>query len=99
MLLGSRLTPGYYRRALRAHRHPPMVVARNLGHHDTRMVELHYDHLAPSFISEAIRAHARVFHAATGTVDAVMPLKRTRQRGLPLRPCWARSRIPNPASG
>src|ERR1019366_911675 len=28
-------------------------VARNLGHVDTRMVEKHYGHLSPSFITEA----------------------------------------------
>ena len=37
---------------------PLMVVARNLGHADTRMVEKHYGHLAPSFITEAIRKNA-----------------------------------------
>ena len=26
---------------------PPMVVAKNLGHRDTRMVEKHYGHLRP----------------------------------------------------
>jgi integrase len=35
---------------------PLMVIARNLGHADTRMVERHYGHLAPSYIAEAIRA-------------------------------------------
>ena len=34
------------------------VVAKNLGHADTRMVEKHYGHLAPSFIADAIRAGA-----------------------------------------
>jgi hypothetical protein len=33
-----------------------MVVARNLGHADTRMVEKHYGHLATSYVREAIRA-------------------------------------------
>lgn len=37
---------------------PLMVVARNLGHVDTSMVERHYGHMAPSFITEAIRANA-----------------------------------------
>jgi integrase len=37
---------------------PLMVVARNLGHTDTRMVERHYGHLAPSYIVDAIRAGA-----------------------------------------
>ena len=40
---------------------PLMVVARNLGHSDTRMVERHYGHLAPSFIADAIRAAAPRF--------------------------------------
>ena len=39
-------------------RFPLRVVARNLGHADTRMVERHYGHLAPSFITEAIHAGA-----------------------------------------
>jgi integrase len=33
---------------------PLMVVAQVLGHGDTRMVEKHYGHLAPSYIREAI---------------------------------------------
>jgi integrase len=37
---------------------PLMVVAKNLGHADTGMVEKHYGHLAPSFITEALRAGA-----------------------------------------
>jgi integrase len=40
---------------------PPMVVAKNLGHRDTRMVEKHYGHLAPSYIADAIRAGAPRF--------------------------------------
>ena len=40
---------------------PLMVIAKNLGHADTRMVEKHYGHLAPSFIAEAIRAAAPRF--------------------------------------
>jgi integrase len=40
---------------------PLMVVARNLGHADTRMVERHYGHLAPSFIADAIRSAAPTF--------------------------------------
>ena len=34
---------------------PLLVVARNLGHADTRMVEKHHGHLAPSYIVDAIR--------------------------------------------
>jgi integrase len=40
---------------------PLMVVAKNLGHRDTRMVEKHYGHLAPSFITESVRKHAPRF--------------------------------------
>jgi integrase len=40
---------------------PLLVVAKNLGHADTRMVERHYGHLAPSFIADAIRAGAPRF--------------------------------------
>ena len=30
--------------------------AKNLGHRDTRMVELHYGHLAPSYVADEVRA-------------------------------------------
>jgi integrase len=40
---------------------PLMVVAKNMGHRDTRMVEKHYGHLAPSFIADAIRDGAPRF--------------------------------------
>jgi hypothetical protein len=35
-----------------------MVVARNMGHADTKMVEKHYGHLSPSYIATEIRAGA-----------------------------------------
>jgi integrase len=37
---------------------PLIVVAENLGHKDTKMVEKHYGHLAKSYIADAIRAGA-----------------------------------------
>jgi integrase len=40
---------------------PLPVVARNLGHVDTRMVEKHYGHLAPSYVVDAVRKHAPRF--------------------------------------
>jgi integrase len=40
---------------------PLFVLAKNLGHADTRMVEKHYGHLAPSYIADAIRAGAPRF--------------------------------------
>jgi integrase len=40
---------------------PLLLVAKNLGHTDTRMVEKHYGHLAPSYVADAIRAGAPRF--------------------------------------
>jgi integrase len=40
---------------------PLMMVSRNLGHVDTRMVEKHYGHLSPSYIADAIRTGAPKF--------------------------------------
>jgi integrase len=40
---------------------PLLVVARNLGHVDTRMVERVYGHLAPSYVADAIRRAAPKF--------------------------------------
>jgi integrase len=52
---------------------PLMVVAKNLGHADTRMVEKHYGHLAPSYVADAIRAGAPRF-AGTETPSSVVPM-------------------------
>jgi hypothetical protein len=38
-----------------------MVVAKNLGHTDTRMVEKHYGDLAPGYVADAIRARTPKF--------------------------------------
>jgi integrase len=43
---------------------PLLVVAKNLGHTDTRMVEKHYGHLSESYIADAIRAAAPSFGVA-----------------------------------
>jgi len=40
---------------------PLMVLAKNLGHRDTRMVELHYAHLARGHLRDAIEASAPKF--------------------------------------
>jgi integrase len=40
---------------------PLMIVAKNLGHSTTKMVEKHYGHLAPSYVADAIRAGAPRF--------------------------------------
>jgi len=52
---------------------PLLVVAKNMGHADTRMVEKHYGHLAPSFITEAIRANAPKFGSVPD--KKVIPLR------------------------
>ena len=51
---------------------PLMIVAKNLGHTDTRMVERHYGHLAPSYIADAIRTHAPRF--GDGGDKKIVPL-------------------------
>jgi len=51
---------------------PLHVVARNLGHVDTRMVERHYGHLADTYLKRAIREGAPQFGFAKGS--KVVPL-------------------------
>ena len=53
---------------------PLLVVAKNLGHTDTRMVERHYGHLAPNYVADAVRAGAPKFGFAIDTT--VTPLQR-----------------------
>ena len=43
---------------------PPPVVASQLGHSDSRMVEKHYGHLSESYVANAIRS-------AFGTIGIV----------------------------
>jgi integrase len=43
---------------------PLIVVARNLGHSDTRMVEKHYGHLSASYVADEIRRAAPRFGIA-----------------------------------
>ena len=47
-------TPTARRRPMRGV--PMPVIARQLGHADTRMTERHYAHLSPSYVAETIRA-------------------------------------------
>jgi integrase len=42
------------------------VIAKQLGHADTRMTEKHYAHLAPSYVAQTIRENFPVL----GTRDA-----------------------------
>jgi len=50
---------------------PLMVVAKNLGHADTRMVDRHYGHLAQSYVVDAIRAGAPRFGAVKSNVETI----------------------------
>jgi hypothetical protein len=52
---------------------PLMVIARNLGHVDTRMVEKHYGHLGPGFVADAIRAGAPRYGIKAS--ERVVPLR------------------------
>jgi hypothetical protein len=45
---------------------PLAVIAAQLGHADTRMVEKHYGHLAPSYVADTVRA-------AFGTLGVLKP--------------------------
>ena len=50
---------------------PLLVVARNLGHSDTRMVERHYGHLANDYIVKAIHAGAPRFGKVASSLKAI----------------------------
>jgi integrase len=50
---------------------PLPVVARNLGHVDTKMVEAHYGHLAPSYVVDQVRKHAPRFGSVVSKVTAI----------------------------
>ena len=50
---------------------PLMVVAKNLGHADTRMVQERYGHLSPDFIASEIRAKAPRFGKVEAKVKAL----------------------------
>jgi integrase len=47
---------------------PLMVVAKNLGHSSTRMVEAHYGHMAKDYVTETVREHAPKFGFKPGKV-------------------------------
>jgi integrase len=50
---------------------PLLVVAKNLGHADTRMVERHYGHLAPSYVADEVRKAAPRFGKTPSNVRAL----------------------------
>jgi integrase len=55
---------------------PMAVIARQLGHADTRMTERHYAHLAPNYVADTIRAN---FPRLTISEPRVVPIGRVRK--------------------
>jgi integrase len=51
---------------------PLIVVAQNLGHRDTAMVEAHYGHLAPNYVADTLRATAPTFGIVEQTAIRVL---------------------------
>jgi integrase len=57
---------------------PMAVIARQLGHADTRMTERHYAHLAPNYVADTIRAN---FPRLTPSPPLrLVPIRRTPRR-------------------
>ena len=54
---------------------PLLAVAAVLGHADTRMTEVHYGHLSPSFLRDEVRRTA--LDLGPGEATAVTPLRRS----------------------
>lgn len=50
---------------------PLLLVAKNLGHSDTRMVEKHYGHMEANYVSDMIRDKAPRFGIAGGNLAAI----------------------------
>jgi len=55
---------------------PLPVIAKQLGHADTRMTEKHYAHLSPSYVADTIRANFPTLGIVEqGKVEAMRPRK------------------------
>jgi integrase len=50
---------------------PLPVIAKNLGHSDTRMVEKHYGHIEESFVAKTIRDRAPRFGKVASNVKSI----------------------------
>jgi hypothetical protein len=63
------------------------VIAKQLGHANTRMTEKHYAHLAPSYVADTIRAHFPIL-GITGEpkVLAMVGKRRRHERREPVSP-------------
>lgn len=58
---------------------PLPVIARQLGHSDTRMTERHYAHLGPSYVAETIRANFPTLGILDAGNVASIPARRKRK--------------------
>ena len=56
---------------------PMAVIARQLGHADTRMTEKHYAHLAPNYVAQTIREKFPVL----GIANAAQVVQLSGRRG------------------
>lgn len=54
---------------------PMVVIAKQLGHADTRITEKHYAHLAPSYVSDTIRSAFPELGITAGDKATVQPLR------------------------
>jgi integrase len=57
---------------------PLHVVARNLGHADTRMCEQHYSHLPPSYVADKLGERRRASGSSLATCGGYRPVHRAR---------------------
>jgi integrase len=58
---------------------PMAVIAKQLGHADTRMTEKHYAHLAPNYVADTIRANFP--NLGIGEMPKVVPLRMAGKAG------------------
>ena len=76
---------GHTHGSLLAMRAVPMaVIARQLGHADTRMTEKHYAHLAPNYVADTIREG---FPRLISEGQTVAPIK-MRRKARATGPQW-----------
>lgn len=63
---------------------PLLVIAKTLGHRDTRMVEMHYGHLTESYVADAMRAAVPRFGVVPDpTVVPMTPRRKVRVATIP----------------
>jgi hypothetical protein len=58
---------------------PMAVIAKQLGHADTRMTEKHYAHLAPNYVADTIRANFP--NLGIGEMPKVVPVRMAGKAG------------------